>query len=80
MACTPGLEGHDGPKVASALLAHNIGWPTFCRSSIARKFNAHDYVGACNRFPLYDKAGGRHLPALHARRLRERDNYCLKGI
>jgi lysozyme len=78
MACTPGLEGHDGPKVASALLAHNIGWPAYCRSSIRARFNAHDYPGGCSRFPLYDKAGGRHLPALKARRNREKF-ICITG-
>jgi lysozyme len=71
MSCAPGLEGHDGPKVASALLAHNIGWPTFCRSSMKRLFNQHAYSAACARFPLYDMAGGRHLPALKKRRIRE---------
>jgi lysozyme len=78
MACASGLEGHDGPKVASVLLAHNIGWPTFCKSSIRARFNAHDYPGGCNRFPLYDMAGGKHLPGLHARRERER-SICITG-
>lgn len=78
MACTPGLEGHDGPKVASVLLAHNVGWPAFCRSSISRLFNAHAYTAACNRFPLYNKAGGRVLRGLVLRR--EREKYiCLTG-
>lgn len=71
MACAPGLEGHDGPKVASTLLAHNIGWPAYCRSSIVKRFNAHDVAEGCARFPLYDVAGGKHLPGLHARRVRE---------
>jgi lysozyme len=78
MACTPGLEGHDGPKVASALLAHNIGWPTYCRSSISRLFNARSYSGACNAFLKYDMAGGRHLPGLAKRRGRERYT-CITG-
>lgn len=72
MACTPGLEGHDGPKVASALLAHNIGWPAYCKSSIRARFNAHDYTGGCSRFPLYNKAGGRVLRGLVDRRNREK--------
>lgn len=78
MACTPGLEGHDGPKVASALLAHNIGWPGYCHSSIRERFNAHDYPSGCARFPLYDMAGGRHLPGLTARRKREQ-SICTTG-
>jgi lysozyme len=78
MRCTPGLEGHDGPKVASVLLAHNIGWPTYCKSSISKLFNARAYSAACVRFPLYDMAGGQHLPGLKKRRNREKF-ICLTG-
>jgi lysozyme len=78
MRCTPGLEGHDGPKVASVLLAHNIGWPTYCKSSISRLFNAQAYSAACARFPLYDMAAGKHLPGLKKRRNREKF-ICITG-
>ena len=73
MRCTPGLDGpgHDNERIAAVLLAHNIGWPRYCRSSVAKLANARAYRAAASRFPLYDVAGGRHVPGLHARRLRE---------
>jgi lysozyme len=86
MACAPGLEGHDGPKVASVLLAHNIGWPRYCAtalppcvpgqrsgcstSGIVRHFNAGEYRLACDHFVDFRNAGGK--PALLSRRKRER--------
>ncbi|MGJ8525196.1 Lysozyme RrrD [Halomonadaceae bacterium LMG 33818] len=55
---------------------YNVGQGAFQRSSIVRKFNAGDVTGACNALLLYDKAGGRVLNGLKARREYER-KLCL---
>lgn len=81
MACTPGLAGpgHDNQRIAVVLLAHNIGWPKYCRSTARARFNAGNYRGACDAFLPWDVAGGRHVPGLKARRQRERA-LCLKDV
>lgn len=53
-------------------LAFNIGVSRFCSSSIARKANAHDMVGACQAIELYVYAGGRRVEGLVRRRAAER--------
>lgn len=66
------------PKAAYTSLAYNIGTGAFCRSSIARKDNAGDYLGACDAILLYNKAGGIVWPGLNKRRKEERE-LCLTG-
>ena len=56
---------------AAVSLAYNIGGKAFCGSTVARRFNAGDYEGACNAFLMWDKFRGRTLPGLVARRERE---------
>lgn len=81
MGCTPGLApaGHDHQRIAAILLAHNIGWPRFCRSTAHARFNARNYAGACDAFLPWDKAGGRVVKGLHDRRMRERA-LCLVDV
>lgn len=81
MACTPGLRpaGHDHQRIAAVLLAYNIGVGGYCRSTVARRFNAHDYRGACDAFLLWNKAGGRVVKGLDNRRRRER-SICLQDV
>jgi lysozyme len=81
MDCTPGLQpaGHDHQRIAAVMLAHNIGWPRFCKSSARARFNTHDYAAACDRFLPWDKAGGRPVKGLHDRRVRERA-LCLADV
>lgn len=64
---------------ASVSLAFNIGVRAFCRSTIARKFNAGDVRGACNGFPAWKRAGGRVLPGLVRRRAAEQA-LCLQAL
>lgn len=52
-------------------LAYNIGSGAFCRSTLARKLNAQDYEGACREILRWDKAGGRVIGGLTARREQE---------
>jgi len=69
----------DKPYLAFLSLSYNIGAPTFCKSSIARKANAGDLRGACNAIPLYNKAGGRVWRGLVTRRADEKA-ICLSGL
>ncbi|KAB2662746.1 lysozyme [Brucella tritici] len=69
----------DKPYLAFLSLAYNIGSPTFCKSTIARKANAGDLSGACDAITLYNRAGGKVVKGLVDRRERERA-YCKAGI
>ena len=52
-------------------LSYNIGSGAFCGSTLVRKLNAGDYAGACEQVLAWDKAGGRRVQGLTARRHRE---------
>ena len=52
-------------------LSYNIGSGAFCGSTLVRKLNAGDYAGACEQVLVWDKAGGRRVQGLAARRNRE---------
>ena len=54
-------------------LSYNIGAGAFCGSTLVRKLNAGDYAGACEQILAWDKAGGRRVAGLTARRKREHD-------
>lgn len=81
MACTPGLQraGTDHQRVAAVLLAYNIGWPRFCRSTVRARFNAGRYAAACDGFLVWNRAGGREVRGLTLRRQRER-KICLTNL
>jgi lysozyme len=40
MQCVPGLKDRPNQLAASVSLAYNIGTAAFCRSTVARRFNA----------------------------------------
>ncbi|WP_387440446.1 lysozyme, partial [Photorhabdus sp. RM105S] len=50
----------------------NCGASAFVRSTLLKKLNAGDYKGAANQFMEWNKAGGRVLPGLDARRASEK--------
>lgn len=52
-------------------LSYNIGSGAFCGSTLVRKLNSGDYAGACEQVLVWDKAGGRRVQGLTARRNRE---------
>lgn len=58
---------------------YNVGVGAFCRSTMARKVNANDLVGACNELPKWTKAKGITLPGLVTRREEEKA-MCLSGL
>jgi lysozyme len=57
---------------ASVSLAYNIGVNAFCGSTVAKRFNAEDYAGACAAFDMWNRQGGKILPGLVKRRAEER--------
>lgn len=72
LACTPGLAGHPEQLAAAVSLAYNIGHTAFCKSTVSRRFNSGDWAGACAAFDMWNRAGGKVLPGLVARRADER--------
>jgi len=71
LRCTPGLQGRTGPLAAATSFAFNVGTGAYCRSTMARLFNAGDYVNGCNELLKWTYAGGRQLPGLVKRRQAE---------
>lgn len=59
--------------------SYNVGTGAFCSSTMARKVNAGDFVGACNELPRWNKAGGRVVNGLVRRRADEQ-RLCLEGL
>lgn len=71
---------------AYSLFAYNVGVANFCGSSLLRKLNRGDHIGACKGLatadsgkPAWSYAGGRYVQGLQNRRLFER-NLCLKPV
>ena len=69
----------DNQKAAFLSFAFNVGNGAFCKSTLARKANAGDLMGACAELSRWVMAGGRELPGLVKRRAAERQ-LCEKGI
>jgi lysozyme len=57
-------------------LIYNIGPNAFCRSTLVRRLNAGDYVGACNQILRWDQFKGKPLAGLTKRR-QEEHRKCL---
>ncbi|RXZ42721.1 lysozyme [Crenobacter cavernae] len=66
----------DTRRAALASFVYNVGPGSFERSTLLRKLNAGDAVGACNELPRWVYAGGQDLPGLKTRRAAERE-LCL---
>ncbi len=79
VACVPALYGRPNQAAASVSLAYNIGWPSFCKSTAARRFNAGQWTAGCDAFPMWKYAGGKVLRGLVLRRERERQ-LCRTGL
>lgn len=77
-ACVPDITERPFIYAASVDFAFNAGVRTFCRSSMARAFNQHQWAKGCQAFLLYRFAGGRELPGL-VRRRKEETSLCLRG-
>lgn len=77
--CVPLASMTDGQKVAFVDAAYNIGVSAFCGSSMARRANAGDMVGACDALLMWNKVGGKVVRGLTLRRQAERE-ICLRGL
>lgn len=81
MDCTPGLAltipNRDNVRGAAVSLAYNVGWPTYCRSTMRRQINAGQIAASCTSLTWFNKAGGRVVAGLVNRRSREKA-LCLK--
>ena len=69
----------DNQKAAFLSFAFNVGNGAFCKSTLVRKANAGDLMGACAELSRWVMAGGRELPGLVKRRAAERQ-LCEKGL
>lgn len=69
----------DGQKAAFISFSYNVGKQKLCSSTLVKKANAGDLVGACNELLRWTMAGGKELLGLVKRRQAERD-VCLKGL
>lgn len=69
----PQLHLEPPERLAACMsLAYNIGLGAFGASSVCRKTRRREYAGAGDSFLLWNKAGGRIMAGLTARRERER--------
>ena len=75
----PELRGHDAQTLAATSLAYNIGLTAYRRSTVAKRFSAGNWKGACDAFLMWTKAGGREIKGLRLRREKERA-ICLRGL
>lgn len=69
----------DGQKAAFLSFAFNVGNGAFCGSTLTRKANAGDMLGACAELSRWTYAGGKQLPGLVNRRAAERQ-LCERGL
>lgn len=69
----------DKTEVAFTSLAYNIGWGGFCKSSVVRLYNQGKSTEACDAMKAFNRAGGRPVPGLTARRGRE-SKLCKEGL
>jgi len=68
----------DTTRAALYSFAYNVGTGAFRQSTLLKKINAGDTVGACNELRLWTYAGGKQWKGLMNRREIERD-VCLWG-
>lgn len=66
----------DGQKAAFISFGFNVGKEKLCKSTLAKRANAGDLVGACNELMRWTLAAGKELPGLVKRREAER-KLCL---
>lgn len=76
---SPHLIWHPMQLAAVISFSYNVGTGTYANSTVARLFNAGDFIGACNFLPNYKYAGGQVWPGLVTRRAREKE-ICLSTL
>jgi lysozyme len=65
-------------RAALGSFVYNVGEGRFKKSTLLKKLNAGDTIGACNELSRYIFAGGKKLKGLVTRREAERE-LCLRG-
>lgn len=68
----------DEERAAYLSFVYNAGVGNLSKSTLLKKLNNGDRVGACNELPKWNRAGGKVLSGLTKRRLEEKE-LCLKG-
>lgn len=63
---------NDNQLSALSSFVYNLGIGNFQSSTLLKKLNAGDYKGASDEFPKWNKAGGKILAGLVARRAEEK--------
>ena len=63
----------DNVRAAVLSLAYNAGSAAVCRSTLMRKLNQGDFLGACAELDKWVMAGGRRIQGLANRRAVERE-------
>jgi lysozyme len=58
---------------------YNVGLGAACKSTLVKKANAGDLVGACNELPKWNRAGGIVWLGLVKRR-EDEQRMCLEGV
>ncbi|ANA49275.1 lysozyme [Pseudomonas phage phiPMW] len=69
----------DEELAAYTSFTYNVGIGNFNASTLLRKLNAGDRIGACNDLPKWKYAKGKELPGLVKRRDKEKQ-LCLSGV
>lgn len=69
----------DYQHAAILSFTYNVGAGSFKSSTLLKKLNAKDYIGACNELPKWNRAGGKILKGLVTRREAERQ-ICLGNL
>lgn len=75
----PNLRHRPYQLAAATSLTYNIGPAAYRRSTVAKRFSAGDYRGACDAFLMWNRAGGRVVQGLVNRRHAER-RVCLTDL
>lgn len=70
---------HQHEYDAFTSLAYNIGGSAFCGSTLVRRLNAGDYLGACSQILVWDKFHGKPFRGLTMRRQAEY-RQCIGGV
>ncbi|MDR5756511.1 lysozyme [Caballeronia sp. LZ035] len=86
LRCTPDLKDHPNQLAAAVSFAYNIGGHNYCASTTAKRFNKHDWKGACRAMneaddgrALWVTSHGTVLSGLVRRRAEERA-LCERGL
>lgn len=78
MLCTK-VTLPDKRRAALVSFTYNVGGTAYCKSTLLRKLNAGDTVGACDELLRWVTARGVTLPGLVNRREQER-SLCMAGL